>query len=51
MKNDVPPFVIDKLFSQGYQDQIIDIIMACEDKTNIEVSDIPLSPTLMNDSF
>lgn len=50
MKNDVPPFVIDKLFNQGYQDQIIDMIMACEDMTNTEVSDIPLSPTLMNDS-
>lgn len=50
MKNDVPPFVIDKLFNQGYQDQIIDIIMACENMTNTEVSDIPLSSTLMNDS-
>jgi hypothetical protein len=50
MKSDVPPLVIDKLFDSGYEDQILDFIMACENKENLEVSDIPLSPTMMRDS-
>ena len=50
MKFDVPSLVIDKLFCNGYQDQIIDIVMACEGNDNTEVSDIPISPTLMKGS-
>lgn len=50
MKFDVPPIVIDKLFSCGYEEQIVDFVMACENMENTEVSDIPLSPTLMQDS-
>lgn len=50
MKFDVPSVVIDKLFNSGYEEQIVDFVMACENKENTEVSDIPLSPTLMADS-
>lgn len=50
MKFDVPSVVIDKLFKSGYEEQIVDFAMECENKENTEVSDIPLSPTLMKDS-
>lgn len=50
MKFDVPSVVINKLFNCGYEEQIIDFVIACEDKKDLEVSDIPLSPTLMTDS-
>ena len=50
MKFDVPSVVIDKLFNNGYEEQIVDFVMACEDKEGLEVSDIPISPTLMRDS-
>lgn len=50
MKFDVPSIVINKLFEQGYEEQILDIVMAFETDSRKEVSDIPLSPSLMNDS-
>lgn len=50
MKFDVPASVINKLFEQGYEEQILDIVMAFENDSNKEISDIPLSPSLMNDS-
>lgn len=50
MKFDVPAKVINKLFDNGYKEQIIDIIMACKNIKNKEVSDIPISPTRMTDS-
>ena len=50
MKFDVPSIVINKLFEQGYEKQILDIVMAFETDSSKEVSDIPLSPSLMNDS-
>lgn len=50
MKFDVPSSVINKLFDQGYEEQILDTVMAFETDFNKEVSDIPLSPSLMNDS-
>lgn len=50
MKFDVPSVVINKLFEEGFEEQILDIVMACESRKNTEVSDIPLSPTLMGDS-
>ena len=50
MKFDVPSVVIDKLFNSGYEEQIVDFVMACENKENTEVSDILLSPTHMADS-
>jgi len=50
MKFDVPSIVINKLFEQGYEEQILDTVMAFETDTSKEVSDIPLSPVLMNDS-
>lgn len=49
MKFDVPSVVINKLFEQGYEEQIVDIVMAFENSDK-EVSDIPLSPELMSDS-
>ena len=50
MKFDVPPIVIDYLFNNGYEEQIIDIVMAFEKKDNTEVSDIPISPLAMKES-
>jgi len=50
MKFDVPSIVINKLFEQGYKEQILDAVMAFETDSSKEVSDIPLSPSLMNDS-
>lgn len=50
MKFDVPSVVIDKLFNNGYEEQIVDIVMANENQTDREVSDIPLSPTIMGES-
>lgn len=50
MKFDVPSYVINKLFDQGYENQIVDVVMACENDNNCEVSDIPLSPILMKNS-
>ena len=50
MKFDVPSIVINKLFEQGYEEQILDIVMAFETDSSKEVSDRPLSPSLMNDS-
>lgn len=47
MKFDVPPIVIDKLFNNGYEEQVIDIIMANNNRDDRGVSDIPLSPILM----
>lgn len=29
MKFDVPSIVIDKLFNNGYEEQIVDFVMAC----------------------
>ena len=34
MKFDVPSVVIDKLFSNGYEEQIVDFVMACENLEN-----------------
>lgn len=50
MKFDVPSIVIEKLFSNGYEDQIVDIVMACENDSSREVSDIPISPSLLKSS-
>lgn len=50
MKFDVPSIVINKLFEQGYEEQVLDIVMAFEQDSSKEVSDIPLSPSLMSDS-
>lgn len=50
MRFDVPSIVINKLFEQGYEEQILDAVMAFETDSSKEVSDIPLSPSLMNDS-
>ncbi len=44
MKFDVPSNIINKLFEQGFENQILDIVMACENEENTEVSDIPISP-------
>lgn len=49
MKNDVPIQVINKLFDEGYEEQILDIMMSCQDN-NKEMSDIPISPDLINDN-
>jgi len=50
MKFDVPAVIINKLFEEGFEEQVLDIVMSCENRENTEVSDIPLSPTLMSDS-
>ena len=50
MRFDVPSDVINKLFENGYENQILDIVMLFEDDNNREVSDIPLSPTIMKDN-
>ena len=50
MKFDVPPVVINKLFEQGYENQIVDIVLAFENESSKEVSDIPLSLTSIGDS-
>lgn len=44
MKNDVPSVVMNKLFEQGFEDQIIDIALELENDPSYEISDIPLSP-------
>ena len=49
MKFDVPSVVIDKLFSNGYEEQIVDFVMACEGKEGLEVSNTPISSTLMEE--
>lgn len=50
MKNDVPSNIMNKLFENGYEEQLIDIMMECENATDKVVSDIPLSTALMQDS-
>ena len=40
MKFDVPTVVMGKIFENGYEDQIIDIVMAFETDPSKEVSDI-----------
>ncbi len=44
MKNDVPSVVINKLFEQGFEEQIIDMALELENDSSHEISDIPLSP-------
>ena len=44
MKNDVPSVVMNRLFEQGFEDQIIDIALELENDSSHEISDIPLSP-------
>ncbi len=43
MKNDVPKEIISKLFELGYEEQIIDFVLAFENNSNFSISDIPLS--------
>lgn len=50
MKFDVPKKVIEKLFENGYEEQIVDIVMDFSEDNNREVSDIPISPIIMQDS-
>ena len=50
MKFDVPSHVINKLFDNGYEEQIIDIVQEFESDNSREVIDIPLSPTIMQAS-
>ena len=50
MKFDVPSQVINKLFDNGYEEQIIDIVQEFENDNTREVSDIPLSPSIIQDS-
>ncbi len=47
MRNDVPPNVMEMLFNNGYEEQIIDIVMDKQDDGNYEISDIPISPLTM----
>lgn len=47
---DVPSQVINKLFDSGYEEQIIDIVQEFENDNTREVSYIPLSPTMIQDS-
>ena len=47
MKNDVPSVVINKLFEQGYEEQIVDIALELANNSSFEISDIPLSPIII----
>ena len=47
MKNDVPSLVMNKLFEQGFEEQIIDIALELENNPTYEISDIPLSPAII----
>lgn len=44
MKNDVPSVVMNRLFEQGFEEQIIDMALELENDSSHEISDIPLSP-------
>ena len=44
MKFDVPSVVMNRLFEQGFEEQIIDIALELENDSSHEISDIPLSP-------
>ena len=46
MINDVPSEVIEKLFNNGFEEQLVDIMIECEG-TDYSMSDAPLSPTAM----
>ena len=50
MRNDVPSQVMNKIIENGYEEQLIDTMMECESMSDKCVSDIPLSPTLIQDS-
>lgn len=50
MKFDVPSVVINKLFEQGYEEQILDIVLEFENDSSKEVSDIPLSINNINNN-
>ena len=50
MRNDVPPEVMELLFNHGYEDEVVDIVMANQDNGAYEVSDIPISPLTMLES-
>ena len=50
MNFDVPSQVINKLFDNGYEEQIIDIVQEFENDNSREVSDIRLSQTIMQNS-
>lgn len=50
MKFDVPSAVINKLFEQGYEEQILDIVLEFENDSSKEVSDIPLSINNINNN-
>ena len=49
-ENDVPAKVINRLFDNGYEEQIIDIVCEFKDDNTREVSDIPLAPSIIQDS-
>lgn len=50
MKFDVPSVVINKLFEQGYEEQILDTVLEFENDSSKEVSDIPLSINNINNN-
>ena len=50
MKFDVPSVVINKLFEQGFEEQILDIVLEFENDSSKEVSDIPLSINNINNN-
>ena len=50
MRNDGPPEGMELLFNHGYEDEIVDIVMANQDNGAYEVSDIPISPLTMLES-
>ena len=51
MRFDVPYQVINKLFDNGFEDQILDIVCEFESDNSRELSDIPLSLMIMGDSL
>lgn len=50
MKFDVSSDTINKLFDQGFEEQIVDIVMQFENETDKCVSDIPISPFIIQDN-
>lgn len=50
MKFDISSNTINKLFDQGFEEQIVDIVMEFEKETDKCVSDIPISPFIIQDN-
>lgn len=50
MKKDVPSQVLNKIMNQGYEDLVVDVFMEMQENNDYEVSDIPISPKIINNN-